>query len=306
MPESKFFKQQESNNLRVRKIKEVTIIGSVINILLSGLKFAAGIVGHSNALIADGVHSLSDLSTDIVVIFGVSLANRPKDKTHDYGHGKFETIASLLIGLALLAVGIGILKEGIGEIIYLLKGGKVKRIEDITLVIALTSILAKELLYRYSYLWSKKLESGALKANALHHRSDALSSVGVAIGLAGAIFLGKKWQILDPIAATIVGIFVIKSGVFIVKENIEELTEGSLDEETEREILSIIREIDGVYEPHNLKTRRIGKNIAIDVHIRVNKNLNIDEGHRIATEVENKLRTHYGNETLISVHIEPY
>ncbi len=306
MAESKFFNQQESNNLRVKKIKQVTILGSVINILLSGLKFVAGIMGHSNALIADGVHSLSDLSTDIVVIFGVSLANRPKDKTHDYGHGKFETIASLLIGLALLAVGIGILREGVGEIIYLIKGGTVKRVESITLVIAILSVFAKELLYRYSYMWGKKLESGALRANALHHRSDALSSVGVAIGLTGAIFLGDKWQILDPIAATIVGLFVIKSGISIAKENLKELTETSLDETVEEEILSVVRGIQGVYEPHNLKTRRIGKNIAIDVHIRVNKNLNIDEGHRIATEVENQLKAHYGNDTVISVHIEPY
>ncbi len=295
----------KTNRKRIEKIRWVTGIGSVINLALSGLKLFIGITGKSSALTADGIHSLSDLSTDVIVIFGTSLANRPIDKTHDYGHGKFETIASMLIGFILFAVGIGILKNGIEKALLIIKGAKTLPIQVDTLIIAGLSVILKELLYRYTNKWGRLLNSSALKANAIHHRTDALSSIGVSMGLAGAILLGGKWQILDPIAAIAVGLFILKSTFSIVKENLEELTEISLDEKDEESIIRLIKGVKGVQNPHNLKTRRIGNNIAIDIHIRVDKNLTVEEGHRIATEVENTLKREYGKETHISVHIEP-
>ncbi len=295
----------KTNRKRIEKIRWVTGIGSVINLALSGLKLFIGITGKSSALTADGIHSLSDLSTDVIVIFGTSLANRPIDKTHDYGHGKFETIASMLIGFILFAVGIGILKNGIEKALLIIKGAKTLPIQVDTLIIAGLSVILKELLYRYTNKWGRLLNSSALKANAIHHRTDALSSIGVSMGLAGAILLGGKWQILDPIAAIAVGLFIFKSTFSIVKENLEELTEISLDEKDEESIIRLIKGVKGVQNPHNLKTRRIGNNIAIDIHIRVDKNLTVEEGHRIATEVENTLKREYGKETHISVHIEP-
>lgn len=293
------------SSTRARDAARVTVIGSVVNLLLSAAKLLAGITGRSQAMIADGVHSLSDLGTDVVVIFGVFAGARPSDPSHRYGHGKFETLATTIVGLALLAVGLGILWSGGTEIWSFFHGEGIGEPGLFPLVMALVSIVLKEALYRYTLYEARKIGSTAMVANAWHHRSDALSSVGAGLGIAGAIFLGKSWRILDPIAALVVSVFVLKVGFDITRKGVGELLESSLDDETERKIMEIVEHVPGVREPHNLRTRALGNTIGVDIHIRVDRNLSVADGHSIASVVEERLRDVFGREMHISVHVEP-
>ena len=195
---------------REKEIYKVTLVGSAVNVVLLVFKFVAGIVGHSSAMIADAVHSLSDFVTDVVVLVFVKISSKPKDKTHDYGHGKYETLALTIIGIALLAVAIGIIVNGATKIALWLDGTELEAPKMLAFWAAIVSIVLKEAVYRYSIIKAKSLNSKAVEANAWHHRSDALSSVGTAIGIGGAIFFGQKWTILDPIASVVVGAFIIK------------------------------------------------------------------------------------------------
>ena len=291
---------------RYRQIRKVTLIGSGLNLILSILKIGGGILGRSRALIADGFHSLSDFSTDIAVIIGTSAASKPKDKTHDYGHGKYETLSTFVIGIFLGVVGFLIAKNGIDTIIRTIQGTSLRKPNIITVVIAVFSIVSKELLYRYTIRKGRALNSSALKANAVHHRTDAFSSVGTTLGITGAIVLSRHWIILDPIAAVAVGVLIISAAIRIVLKAVNELMESSLSDESEDEIIRIIEKVPGVHAPHNLKTRRIGNLIAIDVHIRIDENFTIKKGHRIATSVEDAIKNRFGSDTLINVHMEPY
>jgi len=283
----------------------VTAVGSAVNLVLTAVKLAAGFLGHSQAMIADAVHSLSDFATDIVVIFGLFAGSRPKDRSHRYGHGKFETLATTIVGLALIAVGIGILVTGARDIWGFFHGKTLGEPGFFPLIMAGVSIATKEALYRWTVVMAKKFNSQAMVANAWHHRSDALSSVGAGLGIAGAIFLGRRWHILDPIAAIVVSGFILRVGIQIIRKGIAELMESSLDEETERKILDIVEGVSGVRKPHNLKTRALGNSIAVDIHIRVEQNLSVIDGHSIANEVETRLRGQFGEEMHISVHVEP-
>ncbi|HUX14211.1 MAG TPA: cation diffusion facilitator family transporter, partial [Spirochaetia bacterium] len=285
---------------------KVTAVGSVVNLALTAVKLAAGILGHSQAMIADAVHSLSDFATDIVVIVGVFAGARPKDRSHKYGHGKFETLATTIVGLALVAVGLGILWTGATAIWHFFHGVKLGEPALFPLIMAIVSIITKEVLYRYTMVMAKRLGSQAMVANAWHHRSDALSSIGAGLGIAGAIFLGEHWRILDPIAAIVVSAFVLKVGVEISRRGLNELMEASLDEETERKIFAIVSSVAGVREPHNLRTRALGNNIAVDIHVRVDRDLSVVEGHAIANLVETRLRDTFGSDMHLSVHVEPY
>ena len=290
---------------RERDIYKVTLVGSVCNIALLTFKFIAGIVGHSSAMIADAVHSLSDFITDIIVIAFVRNSAKPQDESHDYGHGKFETLASFFIGLALIAAATGIIVSGALKIADWLRGEQLEAPGMLALWAALLSVLCKEALYRYTVIRGKALSSQALIANAWHHRSDALSSIGATIGIAGAILLGQRWTVLDPLASVVVGGMLVKVAVGLLRSSIGELTDSSLSQDTEREIEDIIRAFPDVIEPHNLRTRRIGNNVAIEVHIRMDGDLTLRHTHDRATEIEKKLKERFGEAAHITLHVEP-
>lgn len=290
---------------REKEIYKVTLVGSVVNIILLLLKFLAGILGRSSAMIADAVHSLSDFVTDIIVLGFVKISNKPKDQTHDYGHGKFETLALTLIGVALMAVAIGIVVKGALKIAAWANGESLEAPEMIAFWAAILSIVMKEAVYRYSIIKARKLNSKAVEANAWHHRSDALSSIGTAVGIGGAVFMGSRWTILDPIASVVVGAFIIKVAFDLLKNGFGDLMEQSLPDSVENEILELVANVPGVSDPHNLKTRRIGNHYAIELHIRMDGGITLNEAHDKASEVEQLLRRRYGEETHVAVHAEP-
>lgn len=291
--------------IREKEIYKVTLLGSFVNFLLVIFKFLAGIAGHSAAMLADAVHSLSDFITDVVVILFVRISNKPQDKSHDYGHGKYETLATALIGVALLGVGFGILWNGANEILAFMRGEQLRTPGMTALVAAVISILLKEILYRYTVRMGNKYNSQAVIANAWHHRSDAFSSIGTAVGIGGAILLGPHWAVLDPIAAVIVSFFIMRVSVKLLIPCIDELLEKSLPENVEREIEQIVLSFDGVTEPHHLRTRRIGNNYAIEVHVRMNGDISLYKAHETASAIEYKLKKRFGEDTHVGIHVEP-
>lgn len=290
---------------REKQITRVTLIGSIVNLLLTVIKIIAGIVGKSGAMIADGIHSLSDLASDIVILIFVPIAGRAKDKNHQYGHGKFETLATLVVSLILMFVAIKLVTNSTKSIISALSGNILPKPGYIALTAAIISIVSKEILYQYTALVARRTNSSVCRANAWHHRSDALSSIGSLVGIGGAVILGNRWTILDPVAAVIIGLMILFVAIKMAKAPIEELMEKSLDEETEKEICNVILATEGVQNMHNLKTRRNGQSKIIDCHIRVKRTISIVEAHDIATNVEKNLKHKFGNEIQTSIHIEP-
>ena len=285
----------------------ITFVGSVGNLILLLFKFFAGIWGHSSAMLADAVHSLSDFVTDVVVIVFVNISSKPKDAGHDYGHGKYETLATSIIGLALLVVGVSLFWDSLHKVFdYWVLGEPLESPGWIALMAALVSILIKELLFQITYRVGKRQNSQAVIANAWHHRSDALSSIGTTLGIGGAILLGPDWHVLDPLAAMVVSVFIVKVSLELMIPAINDLLEQSLPKEVENEILSIISENPKVKEPHNLRTRRIGNDFAIEVHIRVDGDMSVREAHALTKEIERKLYQKYGNTTHVVIHVEPF
>ena len=292
-------------NTREKGIYGATLIGTAVNALLIAAKFAAGVIGRSSAMTADAVHSLSDFITDIIVLVFVKLSGKPQDAGHDYGHGKFETFATMMIGLILLLAGVGLFVDGAGKVVGSLRGESLPRPSVLALDVAAVSIVSKEALYRYTVRKGTEHRSQALIANAWHHRSDAISSVGTLAGVAGAMFLGARWRILDPLAAIVVSVFIAKAGYDIMRPSIDELLESSLPEEHEKDICRIILSVPGIRNMHKLRTRRIGNGIAIDLHARMDRNITLTEAHAIAHEAERLLKERYGPETWINIHMEP-
>ena len=290
---------------RNQEIYQVTLVGGVVNVVLLLFKFVADIVGHSAAMVADAVHSLSDFVTDVIVLVFVHISSKPKDKSHDYGHGKYETLAMTLIGVALLIVAIGIIYSGAMKIVAWINGEQLEAPGTLALWAALLSVLLKEGVYQYSMVKARQLNSQVVEANAWHHRSDALSSVGTAIGIGGAIFLGQRWTVLDPIASLVVGAFIVKVAVDLLHRGIDDLMEHSLPEDVEEEILRIVGELKGVVDPHDLRTRKIGNRYAIELHILMDGDITLHEAHNKASEVEDLLRARYGEDTHVAVHVEP-
>lgn len=290
---------------REKEIYKVTLLGSAINVVLVVLKFLAGMLGHSAAMMADAVHSVSDFATDIVVLAFVRISNKPKDKSHDYGHGKYETLATTLIGVALFAVAAGIFIDGAKKIAFWANGGTLTMPGKLALWAALVSIFLKELIFQYTNRKAKQLDSQAMKANAWHHRSDALSSVGTAIGIGGAILGGERWAVLDPIASIVVGAFIIKVAIDLLKNGVGDLMEQSLPEEVENEIINIVKSVPEVEKPHELCTRRIGNHYAIEMHILMNGDMPLKNAHDKASEIERLLKERYGAETHVAIHVEP-
>jgi cation diffusion facilitator family transporter len=290
---------------REKEIYKVTLIGSVGNAILLTFKFIAGMLGHSSAMMADAIHSLSDFLTDLLVLVFVSISAKPQDQSHDYGHGKFETIASFLIGLSLVVAAIGIVVSGIMKLITWWNGEQIEAPGWIALWAALLSILIKELLYQYTVHRGRQLDSQVMVTNAWHHRSDALSSIGAALGIGLAIWLGQRWTVLDPVASIVVGLMLIKVAYELLKTSVGELTERSLPAETEEEIEQIIQSFPDVQEPHNLRTRRIGNRIAIEAHVRMDGQLPLITVHERATTIERKLKERFGARTHVTLHMEP-
>ena len=290
---------------RSKEIYKVTLIGGVVNVVLLVFKFVAGILGHSAALVADAIHSLSDFVTDAIVIVFIRISGKPQDKSHDYGHGKYETLAMTIIGMALLLVAGGILYSGIVKIAAWAGGQQLEAPGLLALWAALLSVVLKEAVYRYSMVKARQLQSQAVEANAWHHRSDALSSIGTAAGIGGAIILGQRWTVLDPIASVIVGLFIVKVAFALLRDGIGDLMEQSLPDEVEDEILQLAGSVDGITLPHALRTRRIGNHYAIELHVLMDPDITLREAHDKASEVETLLRRHYGEDTHIAVHVEP-
>ena len=290
---------------REQELSKVTLVGSLGNLVLLTFKFVAGIVAGSAAMLADAVHSLSDFLTDLIVLVFVRIGAKPQDEGHDYGHGKFETLATLFVALALVGAAIGIMVSGSVKIARWLQGETLEMPGWLALWAALLSIVVKEVLYRYTIAKGKALDSPAVIANAWHHRSDALSSIGAAIGIGGAIVLGQRWAVLDPLASIVVGAMLVKVAWDLLKESTGELTDSSLPEETEKEIESIICSFPEVSEPHNLRTRRIGNRIAIEAHVRLDGAMSLEAAHEIVTHIERNIRERFGNATLVTIHMEP-
>ena len=294
-----------ATNSRERSIRNVTLAGSAINVALVAFKLISGIVGCSAAMVADAVHSLSDLLTDAVVLLFVHISEKPQDADHDYGHGKYETMASSLIGIVLLIVGAGICYDGVARIATVAGGGHLETPGAIALVAALVSIALKEWAYRFTARVGRRLGSQAVVANAWHHRSDALSSVGTAIGIGGAIALGSQWAVLDPIAAVIVSLLIIMQAVKQIRQSSDELLEKSLPDDIERHIKDIVLEERGASDIHHLCTRRIGSTVAIEMHVRMPGEMTLSESHAHATAIEKRLREAFGTRTHIVLHVEP-
>ena len=296
---------QGMKNNRHSQASRITWLGFFSNLLLTVFKLAAGILGQSAAMIADAVHSISDFFTDLVVVGSLKFASKPHDSNHKYGHGKVETLATAFIGGALFAAGIGIFWSGLSNIIGHYGNSPIQRPGMIALYAAMLSIVIKELLFRYTLLVGKRINSQVVIANAWHHRSDSYSSLGTVAGIGGAIFLGEKWVVLDPLAAMAVSFFILKVAFTITREALMELIETSLPRQQETAIIKTAMEVSGVHNPHNLKTRKIGNSIAIDIHIEVHRELNIEEAHDITVRLEKKMRETFGEDTHLSIHTEP-
>ncbi len=290
---------------RETRAARVTWLGFFVNLFLTLFKYAAGFMGHSAAMVADATHSLTDLATDIVVILGFRIVRKPADETHDYGHGKVEALLAGLCGITLIAAGVGIFWAGAREICRTFQGAQIEKPGMIAFIAALLSVVSKEWLYRYTIAWGRELNSSAVVAKAWDHRSDAFSSIGTTLGIGGAIFLGEKWRILDPIAAVIVSYFIVKAALPIMKECLDELLEASLPEEREKELENMILSVDGIRGAHKLRTRKIGPVIAVDVHVLMDESLSLVEAHEITDRVERLLRKAFGSGTYISLHMEP-
>ena len=290
---------------RGKEIRRITVVGAIVNIILTIFKIIAGALGRSAAMIADGIHSLSDLLSDIVVLVFTHISSKGKDKNHSFGHGKFETMATLIVSVILVAVGAKLMADGVASIIGVMNGNSIPLPGSIALWAAIGSIIIKEILYHATIRTARRTNSPVVLANAWHHRSDALSSIGALAGIAGAMILGEKWTILDPIASCCISIAIIVVAVKMSLPSLAELLETSLPDEIEKDIISIAGSVQGVENIHELKTRRNGISYIIDAHIVVDPHISVTEAHNIATEVENALREKYGSETQINIHIEP-
>ena len=291
---------------RDKKVYRVTLMGSVVNLLLLVFKFVAGVLGHSAAMIADAVHSLSDFVTDLIVIVFVKISSKPEDADHAYGHGKYETLASCIIGLALIVVGVMMGYNAMVKIVDVVRNGtELASPGIIALAAAVLSIVLKEWMFHITRKVAREVDSPAVEANAWHHRSDALSSVGTAIGIGGAVLLGSKWAVLDPIAALVVSVFIVVQAAKILSDAIGQLMEKSLPRDVEQRICEIVYEEEGTSDIHHLRTRKIGSQISIELHVRMNGYLTLREVHDKSIAIEKRLRAAFGDSTYINLHVEP-
>ena len=275
------------------------------DIVLSGLKIASGIIGHSSAILADGIHSISDTMTDVLVYAMVRLSGKGVDERYRYGRGKYETLAAFLISIILVVVALGLLSDGAQDVWAAINGKMLERPHNIALIVAVIAIAVKEGLYHYTRHVSKNTGSTALKAYAWHHRADALSTVATLLGVAGAMFLGEQWRVLDPLAAIAVSLLILVLAYRLGRPAVEELLEVSLPLDEQQRIADIVNSIPDVKAFHNLRTRRNGSLRVVDLHIKVEGNMNVIQSHDITREIERQLRERLG-EVMANIHVEPY
>lgn len=284
---------------RYRDARKVTIVGAAVNIVLSVVKILAGWLGSSHALIADGIHSLSDLATDAVVLFAAKHGAKGADEEHPYGHGRIETLATVVLGIVLILVAFGIGYDAVRRLFdpqdLLLPG-------MLALWTAVISVVAKEALYHYTVAVAKKLRSNLLRANAWHHRSDAVSSIVVVAGVIGSM-AGLSY--LDAVASVVVAVMVAKIGWDLGWHSVHELVDRGLDQDDIEDIRKLIMEVDGVCAMHDLRTRRMGGNVFVDVDVLVDPSLTVSEGHRIGQEVLKRLNNDIDEVIDVTVHIDP-
>jgi len=291
---------------RTCRAARITWISVGVNTALTFGKLAAGLLGHSAAMIADALHSLSDFATDFAVLIGMRLAGRPQDDDHPYGHGKYETLAAVTVGIVLCGVGLTVM----GDALRTLSGALFRSVfplrpSSLALWVGLVSIVVKEALYQATARIAKATRNDALLANAWHHRSDALSSVGTVLGVGLAACLGGKWVLADAAAALLVGAILLKIALKIVRSALDCLMEHGMTVEENATILRRVSAIPGLSEPHHLRTRRVGAVAVIELHLRVSPEMTVRESHALATRVEQTLRDAFGPDTIVTIHIEP-
>jgi len=298
MSDSWQVEREETRRHNYREARDVTWIGAAINFLIGSLKILFGILGHSQVLVADGVHSFSDLATDFVVLVGLRASNRPFDEGHPYGHGRIETMGTLILGVVLFGAGAWILVEIVGRIeraIFLVPTTP-------TLFIAILAIVTKESLFRWTLKVGRRAGNSSVIANAWDHRSDALSSLAALVGIAGA---RAGWPILDPVAAVVVSLLVMGAGWKICRGAVLELVDTSIPRSTREHISRVAREIPGVLGHHALRTRRVGQDIYVDVHIEVDPRLSVLQGHDVAKSVKEEILKRITDVADVLVHMEP-
>lgn len=290
---------------RSKQEKRCTWLGLTIDMVMSTAKITLGTLGRSSALLADGVHSIGDCCTDAVTLAMVRVSGKGIDENYRYGRGKFETLTAFLISIIMLLVGLELLTDGATDVWHALNGRQLEQPQGFTLVVAIVAIVAKEALFQYTHRIGKRLDSKALLAYAWHHRGDALASMATLGGITGAIYLGEKWRVLDPLAAIIVSVLIMALAYRLGKPSVEELLEISLPGNEVARIGETIGSVPGVCAFHNLRTRRNGMVRVIDVHIKVDANLNVVQSHDITTQIEQQLHTLLG-QTIVNIHVEPY
>ena len=284
---------------RKKETSRITLWGVAVNMFLAVIKTTGGIMGQSQALLADGIHSLSDLASDAMVLVAAKHAGEDADEDHPYGHGRYETLATVALGIILMGVAAGIAYDAILRL---------ENPEDIaipapfTLIIAMISILSNEALYHATRAVAQKIRSPLLEANAWHHRSDAVSSIVVLLGI-GATFIG--YPLVDAIAAIIVALMIGKIGLDLSRQSVQELVDTALEPEMVEQIKNTILDIDDVRELHLLRSRRMGHNALVDVHIQVSPKLSVSEGHHISESVETALKDKFDEVNDVTVHIDP-
>ena len=278
---------------------KVTLVGTASNLVLSIIKFFGGIIGNSAAMVADAVHSLSDLLTDVIVLITIKIGQKPKDEDHPYGHGKAESLGTTIIGFIIILAGVGLAYEA-WDIVQT----EVSRIpEPLAAGTALVSIFIKEWLFRYTRSVGKKTNSSILLANAWHHRSDAISSIAALIGIIGSMI---GFPVLDPIASAMVSFLIMKAGYELTLGGFRDLMDTALNDKDTQKLQATIDNISGVITSHDLRTRRIGEEILMDVHIQVNSDLTVTEGHEVAERVRRQLIKNYPNTQDVLVHVDGY
>ena len=286
---------------QTREIRRVTLWGLLVNLLLSIMKFVFGILGRSQALVADGVHSLSDSATDIVVLIGVKYWSAPADERHPHGHGRIETFVTIIIGATLGIVGIGLVYQALDAL---------RTPPDIVpgwivFVAACLSIVSKEILYRWNMRVGRATGSMALMANAWHHRSDSLSSVPVGLVVLGTR-LNPSWTFLDPVAALIVSALILQAAWKVIWPAINQLLDEAASQKEREDLRSIIMSTEGVRDAHAIRTRHIGNGLQVDLHLQVEPTISVREGHDIAGYVKHRLLQEGPDVVDVLIHVEPY
>ena len=292
------FTEEENFQRVAKKVSVTTIIG---NLVLSVLKLIAGIVAHSSAMISDAVHSASDVFSTFVVMIGIKLASKEPDKEHPYGHERLECVAAIVLAMVLFITGLGIGAEALGNIVQ----GNYNDLQVpgmLALVAAIISIVSKEGMYWYTRINAKRIDSSALMADAWHHRSDAFSSIGALVGIAGA---RMGFPVMDSIASLVIFLFIVKAAYDIFKDSIDKMVDHSCDEETEKDIFECVIENEDVMGVDLLQTRIFGNKIYVDVEIQVDGSYTLQEAHKIAEAVHDNIEKNFPKVKHIMVHVNP-